>query len=1851
MIKSVLTHIATKSLSILFVICLMTSGMRSQAQVTYFCQVIDSLPSGVVQFRITAYGTSSSDVFTLENVVNMYSNVDPDIAISDGFVIPEKAGNPDIHGRYVFQTIGYSFDGILPYARLYMNGQPMSTELELISCLSPTTNITGDMSICLGMEAELHLSVSNPNLIADSTMWSTTGMVISSSMDSTDNLRYRVLYAEPGNHLVSVSGKTTNGFNFSADAIINVYDVSADWEITGKDYICTAQSEGQIYNINNPDSIAVVWSSNPAADMITPLTGSGSQVQVDFPMAAGFYVLSVENADPDGCLVDVDYVVEIVDAIDTISIIGERYVCLGDSALYSLYNMYENVQWSVSPNDPPGMGGFDLRPADGMADEVEILFSEPGTYDVTVMGDISNDPDACPFESTITVRVPDENVPQIACNNSVNVALDENCSLQLEADMILEGDFDDNDAYELIIVDAASGDTLPSDMLTEDLLGHTFIVTVTQKCGGNSCWGTLVAEDKSITRLECPSSTSTTCFELNDNTNPVGFPLFDVDVTWVYRPATEDWLVSGFDNCSDVILSYTDVNLSEVCADPQLVQRTWVAEDVNNGLTTFCTVDIFVGIVDQTSIMWPPNWDSGLNADADGDPDTDNTFNSLDACDVNNPPELMCGSQWMDNVDENGNPSPECTGYPIGLLCDNLQLVGYRDQIIPICASSRKILRRWTVWDVCAEETVMYTQIITLMDVTAPVCTPPETDVVYTGLHSCQSSIQIAPPIVTNECSGWSYNVRYKTETVQGNNPSGYTSANLSFNPTTNTYTINNLPFDSDYLWVEYVVIDKCGNRAEPCYADFELIDNEQPIPACDFNTAVALNNDGVAHAGPATFDDSSWDNCGIYMHVIQRMNDRCGCYERKLDFMYQLGGYNGHYYYLSKEKVNGRRAFAYAEALDGYVAVINDDNENNWIREQVNLFTPDQYYIGLRGDTLPDIEWIRDNDDFDYDYLWDGSEPSVDPEGKGDVFVVVNADRTWDAGYQTERDAYYVVEFEEKCGWTQKVHFCCEDVKEETMVAMKVIDFDGNHNFCMVNVNVQDFIPPVIECPEDITINCDREFDLDNLDEFGTAQGFDDCEVTVTELPPSYIQFSCEQGRIIRTFEAKDKYGNRQVCQQNIEIINILPFTGDAINWPTNVEVNSPCSLLDYDPGNNIPSWDEAAYPCSNITYTHDDLLFDVVEGACQKLVRTWTVVDWCQPGKEWNYAQVIKLKNTKAPTISPATCAPITVEDGLPVEPCGVLVEDLIASLVADAEVCADDPEWWYQIDYDNDGSVNATGTGNDASGLFPYGTHALRWFVRDDCDNVATCVKLITVRDNLPPTPYCHGQIVIPVNATEGVEIWASDLDLGSWDNCPDHEVFLSFEENILVTNLTLSCDDLQDSMTSGIVYVDLWVWDNINSSLANKSYCTVGIIIQDNQNLCNTAGNSGMIAGMVMTEELAMIENVSLQLDASIAQSANQMMSPTGEYAFSDLQMHQDYGVSASKEDNYLNGVSTLDLVLIQRHILGLERLDSPYKIIAADVNASEDVSAIDLIELRKLILGIYDELPDNAAWRFVESAYQFADPMHPWPFSEKVQLNNFSFDVMDANFYGVKIGDVNGSVILNTLGNGNQITGSTFDVAVETEITDKGNTRVSLVAQSSGRMAGSQFALNFDALTSDLIAAIPMELNIDNSNIAWDDLGSGQLKVSWNDSRYIDLQKGDVLMEFLFEGDKVEESLRINSDILKAEAYIETDDHIYTTNLNLISSQQSLAEDFIVYQNVPNPFSETTTIGFVLPTKGNVTIEINNAAGQRVFRTEKEFKSGYNEYTLDQNVLNTTGILYYKLSTANHSSTRKMIVLR
>jgi len=81
------------------------------------------------------------------------------------------------------------------------------------------------------------------------------------------------------------------------------------------------------------------------------------------------------------------------------------------------------------------------------------------------------------------------------------------------------------------------------------------------------------------------------------------------------------------------------------------------------------------------------------------------------------------------------------------------------------------------------------------------------------------------------------------------------------------------------------------------------------------------------------------------------------------------------------------------------------------------------------------------------------------------------------------------------------------------------------------------------------------------------------------------------------------------------------------------------------------------------------------------------------------------------------------------------------------------------------------------------------------------------------------------------------------------------------------------------------------------------------------------------------------------------------------------------------------------------------------------------------------------------------------------------------------------------------------------------------------------------------------------------------------------------------------------------------------------------------------QNYPNPFNATTKIGYDLATAGNVTLKIYDISGRLVETLVDEHQdAGSYNLTWDASDI-SSGVYFYKLSTADYSCTKKMNLLR
>ncbi|MDX1479542.1 MAG: hypothetical protein R3301_17635, partial [Saprospiraceae bacterium] len=317
-----------------------------------------------------------------------------------------------------------------------------------------------------------------------------------------------------------------------------------------------------------------------------------------------------------------------------------------------------------------------------------------------------------------------------------------------------------------------------------------------------------------------------------------------------------------------------------------------------------------------------------------------------------------------------------------------------------------------------------------------------------------------------------------------------------------------------------------------------------------------------------------------------------------------------------------------------------------------------------------------------------------------------------------------------------------------------------------------------------------------------------------------------------------------------------------------------------------------------------------------------------------------------------------------------------------------------------------------------------HRIQWRVIDGCGNLHICDQLVRLEDCQNPVFACVGLSTVVMPSSGEVTLHAEDFYAAVVDDCtPAVDMIYSFSGTEYQPTITIDCETICDT---GSKSFDLRIWAadggndqdcsgesgalDIAWNERNKFSCQTIIVIQDNL-VCSDCG--GPISGSVMTWDGEPVSNVEVTLtrDDSIVASHTTFFDGIYHLGWSALDTLHDYSIQAFRNDDHRNGVSTLDLVKIQKHLLGIEPLDGPYRRIAADANSNESISAVDLLEIRKVILGVNQEFPDNLSWRFVPEGFDFSDPEHPWPFSESIEEIGFT----QLNFIGIKIGDVNGTV--------------------------------------------------------------------------------------------------------------------------------------------------------------------------------------------------------------------------------------------
>ncbi len=1409
----------------------------------------------------------------------------------------------------------------------------------------------------------------------------------------------------------------------------------------------------------------------------------------------------------------------------------------------------------------------------------------------------------------------------LACNNLVQVSMDDDCIVEITPDMMLEGNGVSPTCNYVVQVKNQSGQpiTIPgysgNNYVDKNYVGQTLEVKVW--LGNNSCWGFIKLEDKLAPTIDCPDEPEVvTCWN----------PSYQASVSLTALIAT--------DNCGGT--SYATV-LSDVvtdlgCDNDYIAKRviSYQAKDKYNNTSSVCTRTIYYSPIGLDDIKFPKNYDGTLHNRPHLECDGNYAWNpvNVNTWDTNNsgyPEPSETGGPY---IKDNANIQKVIYGYKVNVpstfgganlngciagnvvgweyslrkvlnasnvldtwrtVCDGnggvsapvdtlyYPFIGtntlckinttYSDTRIDICAKSYKILRFWTILDWCTGEVKQMHQIIKVLDEKGPVATIP-TDVTAPS-GACQtkvSSVILADPY---SCTG-------------------------------------------------------------------------------SWNALAPIN----------VYDCSGWDYSVAFL-----LADANGSAPQNGYYVTQDGSTK--VVQLSDDPVTGKNRYR----IDGLPLGCT------WIRYAVSdecgnvTYAFTEIYVD---DKTPPVAVCDEH-----------TVVTLSNNGWAHVFALSFDDGSHD----NCSDVTFLVRRMGTTTWGDYVQFDCSDVGKDVVVELQVTDTNNNSNTCMVIATTQDKVPPVITCPASVLIDCQADTSANALGKpvysttaLTTPYYTDNCpNPKMTWHLKSGSLNNCGQGTLVREFVVTDNGGRTSSCTQTITVKDLTPYTGPT-SFPDDKTLTG-CLNIDTKPSKTgEPVLGAAA--CSQVAYTYEDQLFPFVDGVCYKILRKWTVIDWCKFRVDsdpstflwpsiptlgvnmWTDIQVIKVVDTEAPEIQTTSKADTNVFGA---DCSGEVV------LTNSAKDCtpAGELEWTYTVDINNDNiGPHRTGTTNDASGVYPVGTHKITWTVEDKCGNTATKTYTFRVVDAKKPTPYCISELTTVVMPSTGsIAIWAKDFDKGSSDNCPlpgcglrftfngakpvqssDHY----FDQNGLSTkakydaglaqywkqsdcssSMVFTCNDL------GVKELNMSVWD----AAGNTDYCTVKLTIQSNGDACG----GSRVAGQIATEEIKMIEDVEVNvMNSNSNEQSVQMTDNNGQYAFTSLPENASYIVTPKKDINYMDGVSTLDLVLIQRHILNIESFTSPYKYFAADVNKDNNVTVGDLSALRKLILGIDAKFQNNTSWRFFNKAQQIADIAHPWNTEEFINIQSLSGDMMNNDFLAVKVGDLNSSATGNS--NSNNVESRSAKIVtmttMEQSFTEGEFVKMDVKSSDFNNISGAQWTMNYDSKSLEFVDVESGLLNLSDKVNAEK---QGHIVMSWNDAHIVTASKDQTLFTIVFKAtanNTISNTISMSSDVLSAEVY---DQDLNVMGLGLEVRQNS-GDAMVLYQNTPNPFESSTKIGFYLPESGTATFTVYDVTGRIVKKVSNTYPKGQNEIKISENDLNAKGVLFYELEYNGQKANKKMIYL-
>jgi len=277
-----------------------------------------------------------------------------------------------------------------------------------------------------------------------------------------------------------------------------------------------------------------------------------------------------------------------------------------------------------------------------------------------------------------------------------------------------------------------------------------------------------------------------------------------------------------------------------------------------------------------------------------------------------------------------------------------------------------------------------------------------------------------------------------------------------------------------------------------------------------------------------------------------------------------------------------------------------------------------------------------------------------------------------------------------------------------------------------------------------------------------------------------------------------------------------------------------------------------------------------------------------------------------------------------------------------------------------------------------------------------------------------------------------------------------------------------------------------------------------------------------------------------------------------------------------EGSYIwGGNNATDALIVQMSVPG--PLTTPTKTLAADVNGSLTISALDALYIKLRVVELIDAFPAGD-WAFVPATFTI-DASNP--------VKDFG-----QTFLGLCYGDVNGSFVPTGMKSAvtlNAVEDGVQNIPVEQSFT------YDIRSNGTADLGAMTLALNFD---QGLFEVEKVTTSLEGLQYK---VANGKLVVAWSDVNALSVNGGEPILSVSVKAkEEIANPVQIftigeNSEFANANAE--------PMNFDLKMANVMTGEQAFSMVNYPNPFRNTTTIVYTLPEAGQVRLVITDMFGK------------------------------------------------